>query len=49
MRHGPGTMDFVDRSQYVGDWCRDKRVGLGTFRLANGDRYEGVIHILVIN
>lgn len=40
MMHGTGTTDFPDRSQYKGDWRRDKRVGRGILRLANGDRYE---------
>ena len=46
MRHGEGTMTYVDSSgealaEYVGDWARGERNGGGVCTWATGTQYDG--------
>jgi hypothetical protein len=39
--NGNGTLTFVDRTSYTGEFCKDKKEGKGTFRFSDGAIYEG--------
>ena len=42
MRHGRGTMKWVNDTKYEGEWQYNQACGQGTFLTADGDIYEGL-------
>ena len=41
MLHGKGKLTFPDSDTYEGEWFQNKKHGIGEYRWADGDIYNG--------